>query len=118
MTFRGYGLGSGVQCVDVRQNLNVTSSAVKVGALTCVTLAVWVMCLRRRAGIRDQVTFTVWRPATPTTIPLPETTEMDDPNNLSSDEKNMLIRNIRKELVSTKGQLSEYCDYIDDLPSK
>ena len=40
VAFRGYVLGSGVQCVDVRQNLIVTSPAVKVGALACVTLAV------------------------------------------------------------------------------
>ena len=74
--------------------------------------------LRRRAGIRDQVTFIVWRPATPPATSFPENTEMDDLNNLSNDEKNILIINIRKELASTKGQLSEYCEIKDDLPSK
>ena len=44
--------------------------------------------------------------------------EMDDLRNLSSDEKNKQIINLRQELASTKGQLSDYCDINGDLPRK
>lgn len=78
--------------------------------------------LHNHAGIRDHMTFTA-QVTTPTTHlgpsqPLPDPTEGEDLNNLSTEELKALVLNLRKDLASQKEVLKVYSDTIDELAEK